>query len=130
MSDTIKVALVGLGRIGQQFASSLADHIEEGAKPITIVAVAEQDPNSEAAKRFADKGVSVFTDAKEVASLGDKIDIIFDLTGVPAVRQALREQLQEMENRHTVLVPEVFARLLWSFLEDGVELSAPVRGGY
>jgi len=130
MSENINVALVGLGRIGQQFALSLASHIKEGDKPITIIAVAEQDPNSEAAKQFADEGVSVFTDAAEIAALGDHLDIIFDLTGVPAVRQALREKLQETGNRNTVIVPEVFARLLWSFLEYGAELAAPVRKGY
>jgi predicted dinucleotide-utilizing enzyme len=130
MSDNINVALVGLGRIGQQFAMSLANHIKEGDKPISIIAVAEQDPNSEAAKRFADEGAAVFTDATEIASLGDRLDIIFDLTGVPAVRQALREKLQELGNRNTVIVPEVFARLLWSFLEDDAELTAPVRNGY
>ena len=130
MSETINVALVGLGRIGQQFAVSLASHIEEGKKPISIVAVAEQDPNSEVAKQFASDGVPVFTDAAEIASLGDKVDIIFDLTGVPIVRQSLREKLQAADNRHTVIVPEVFARLLWSFLEEGVELTAPVRSGY
>jgi len=130
MSETINVALVGLGRIGQQFASSLTSHIAEDGKPIKIVAVAEQDPNSETARRFADEGMTVFTDAAEIAALGDKVDIIFDLTGVPAVRQALRDSLQETDNRHTVIVPEVFARLLWSFLEDGVELTAPVRSGY
>ena len=130
MTETINVALLGLGRIGQQFADSLAKHIAEGDKPIKIVAVAEQDPNSEAAKKFAGDNVPVYTDATEIADLGDKVDIIFDLTGVHSVRQALRDKLQEMDNHHTVIVPEVFARLLWSFLEEGVDLSGPQRGGY
>jgi len=130
MSDTINVALLGLGRIGHQFAVALANHIEDGAKPIKIVAVAERAPDSEAAKRFKDSGVPVFTDAVEVIDLGEKVDVIFDLTGVPSIRQALRVKLQEKSNHHTVLVPEVFARLLWSFLEEGVDLSGPLRSGY
>jgi predicted dehydrogenase len=130
MSENIKVALLGLGRIGEQFANSLSSHIEGGNKPIKIVAVAERDPESPAAKKFAAEGVKVFTDAAEIASLGDQVDIIFDLTGVPAVRQTLREALMAADNRHSVIVPEVFARMLWSFLEDGVELSGPLRSGY
>jgi len=130
MSNTINVALLGLGRIGKQFANSLADHIEEGDKAIKIVAIAERDPNSEAAKRFLAAGVPIYDDAVEVAELGNKVDIIFDLTGVPSIRQALRDTLQEQGNHHTVLVPEVFARLLWSFLEEGVDLSGPLRTGY
>ena len=130
MSKNINVALVGLGRIGHQFATSFASHTKGGEKPISIVAVAEQDPSSEVARQFADDGIAVFTDATEIAYLGDHVDIIFDLTGVPEVRQALRERLQEMGNRNTVIVPEFIARLLWSFLEDGAELVAPVRNGY
>jgi threonine dehydrogenase-like Zn-dependent dehydrogenase len=94
------------------------------------VAVAERDPESPAAKKFAAEGVTVFTDAADIAGLGNQVDIIFDLTGVPAVRQTLREALMAADNRHTVIVPEVFARMLWSFLEDGVELSGPLRSGY
>ena len=130
MSETINVALIGLGRIGEQFAASLTKHIEQGGKPIKIVAVAERDSESAAAKKFSDENVPVYEDASEIAGLGDKVDIIFDLTGVPSVRQALRDKLQETGNRHTVIVPEIFARLLWSFLDEGVMLTGPVRSGY
>jgi len=130
MSEAINVALLGLGRIGHQFATTLAKHIEEGDKQIKIVAVAERDPNSAVAKQFASKGVVVYTDAVDIAELGEKVDVIFDLTGVPSIRQALRDKLQAQGNHHTVLVPEVIARLLWSFLEEGVSLSGPLRSGY
>ena len=130
MSDSIKVALLGLGRIGQQFTTSLSKHIDDGKKPIEIVAIAEKDSGSSAAKAFSDKGVPVYSDALEIVGMGEKVDIIFDLTGVPSVRQAMRDKLQDMENFHTVIVPEVFARLMWSFLEDGEMVDAPVRSGY
>jgi len=130
MPNTINVALLGLGRIGNQFATTLADHIKTGDKPIKIVAVAEHDPQSNAAEKFKNDGIAVYTDAVDVAEMGEQVDIIFDLTGVPSVRQALRIKLQESGNYHTVLVPEVFARLLWSFLEQGVDLSGPLRSGY
>ena len=130
MSDSINVALLSLGRIGQQFATSLAAHIEKSDASIKIVAIAERNPDSALAKQFASDGVPVFTEALEIADLGDKVDIIFDLTGIPDTRQALRDKLREKNNNHTVLVPEVFARMLWSFLEEGVELSGPLRTGY
>ena len=130
MTGTINVALLGLGRIGQQFTASLVEHIKEGDKPIKIVAVAERDINSPAAKRFAADGVPVYTDALEIVKLGEAVDIIFDLTGVPSVRKAMRDKLQDLDNFHTVIVPEVIARLMWSFLEEGVALNGPVRSGY
>ena len=130
MPKDINVALLGLGSIGQQFTASLTKHIAEGGKPINIVAVAERDPDSAAAKELEELGVPVYTDATEIVGLGDKVDIIFDLTGVPGVRKAMRDKLQELDNQHTVLVPEVFARMLWLFLEDGVTLDVPLRSGY
>ena len=117
MTEDINVALVGLGRIGSQFATSLARQIDQRAKAINIVAVAEQDPNSETAQMFADDDVPVYTDAAEIVELSDEVDIIFDLTGVPSVTQDLRDSLEMTGNRHTVVVPEVVARLLWEFLE-------------
>ena len=127
MTEDINVALVGLGRIGSQFATSLARQIDQRAKAINIVAVAEQDPNSETAQMFADNDVPVYTDAAEIVELSDEVDIIFDLTGVPSVTQDLRDSLEMTGNRHTVVVPEVVARLLWEFLEEGVPLLAPIR---
>jgi predicted dehydrogenase len=52
MTDTITVALLGLGHIGNQFAAGLSSHIAEGASPIKIVAVAEANPDSEAAAKL------------------------------------------------------------------------------
>jgi predicted homoserine dehydrogenase-like protein len=124
------VALLGLGRIGSQFATGLADHIAQGSSPIKIVAVAEANPDSEAAAKFKTDGVTVYTDAMGVIEMGVEVDVIFDLTGIPEVRQSLRDDLRAAGNRHTVIVPEVMVRMLWSFLENAEDLSGPVREGY
>lgn len=131
MSETIKIALLGLGAVGQEFAAHFLEQIQEGHKPIEIVAVAEKDTNSPFAMGFAQNNVPVFQDACEVASLGDHVDIIFDLTGNAEIRQSLRNALKERDNRHTVIAPEVFARLLWNFF-DGTTPNLPKgkNGGY
>lgn len=130
MSETINVAVLGLGRIGQQFAAGLSKHIDMGGKPIRIVAVAERDPDSLAAHMFADEGVPVYTKASDIAEHDGRIDIIFDLTGAPDVRQALRDKLHDAGNRETIIVPEIFAHFVWSLLEENVELSRTHRSGY
>ena len=89
MSETINVAVLGLGRIGQQFAAGLSKHIDDGGKPIKIVAVAERDPDSLAAQMFADEDVTVYTKASDITEHDGRIDIIFDLTGAPEIRQAV-----------------------------------------
>jgi homoserine dehydrogenase len=129
MSETINVAVLGLGRIGQQFAAGLSKHIDQGGKPIKIVAVAERDPDSLAAEMFADENVPVCAKASDVVEMADQIDIIFDLTGSPEVRQTLRAKLHDAGNRDTIIVPEIFAHFVWSLLEERVELSRPPKSG-
>ena len=129
MSETINVAVLGLGRIGQQFAAGLSKHIDQGGKPIKIVAVAERDPDSLAAEMFADENVPVYAKASDVVEMADQIDIIFDLTRSPEVRQTLRAKLHDAGNRDTIIVPEIFAHFVWSLLEERVELSRPPKSG-
>ena len=87
--------------------------------------MAHRHPDSPVALGFAQNGVPVFADAVEVAGLGEKIDIIFDLTGNADVRSAL----QASGNRHTVIAPEVVAQLLWLFFSDSEQTVERV-GGY
>ncbi len=129
MSRKIRVALLGLGEVGQDFAEMFLEKMQEGGRPVEIAAVAHRHPDSPVALGFSQSGVPVFEDAVEVTSLGEEIDIIFDLTGDPAVRQRLRASLQASGNRHTVIAPEVVAQLLWLFFSDADQTVERV-GGY
>lgn len=130
MTKKIKVALLGLGRVGEGFAENFLMQIQEGKRPIEIVAVAHHRLDSPVALGFSQNNVPVYKDALEVLSLGEKVDVIFDLTGKAEIRQGLRKGLQEMGNRHTVIAPAVIANLLWMFFEDGVDLDLSELGGY
>lgn len=130
MSGVIKVALLGLGEVGQVFAEELLEKIQEDNKPIEIVAVAHRDTASPVALGFKQNGVQVFQDALEVIELGEAVDIIFDLTGDRLIRHALRERLQATGNRHTVLAPEVVATLLWHFFGQSTDLVSGQADGY
>jgi homoserine dehydrogenase len=120
---TIKVALVGLGDVGETFAENFLEKIQESRMPIEIVAVADRHLDSPIAMGFAQNNVPVFSNALDVVSMGDKVDIIFDLSGNNSVRQDLRLRLMESKNHHTVLAPEVFARLLWFFFDTSSEIT-------
>ena len=130
MTDKIKVALLGLGRIGEGFAENFLEQIQEGNRPIEIVAVAHHHLDSPVALGFAQNNVPVYKDALDVLSLGEKVDVIFDLTGKTEIRQGLRKGLQEMDNRHTVIAPAVIANLLWMFFEEGADIDLSEVGGY
>ncbi|MFP5410138.1 MAG: hypothetical protein ACLGG6_04100 [Gammaproteobacteria bacterium] len=129
MRHTVKVALLGLGEVGEKFAEHFLEKIQEDHVNVEIVAVAHRDLESPVALGFAHSKVPVFRDAMEVVSLGDKVDIVFDLTGNPELRKQLRAALQETRNQHTVIAPEVVAHLLWNFFGEG-ELPHSERTGY
>jgi homoserine dehydrogenase len=129
MSHVVKVALLGLGEVGETFAEHFLEKIQEEHVNVEIVAVASRHLDSPVAMGFSHSKVPVFKDAMEVVSLGNKVDIIFDLTGDPELRKQLRVALQESHNQHTVIAPEVVAQLLWNFFGEG-ELPSSGQTGY
>jgi homoserine dehydrogenase len=130
MSDIINIALLGLGNVGQEFAENFLEIIQEGGKPVNIIAVAHRDLNSPIVLGFQQSGVRIFENAVDVVSMGEEVDIIFDLTGDTETRVALRQALKESNNRHTVIAPEMMAKLLSMFFGDHVVLSGGKGGGY
>lgn len=130
MAEKIRIALLGLGDVGEKFAEHFLEIMQEGGKPIEIVAVAHHDLESPVALGFQQNRVPVYKDAVDVVKLGEKVDIIFDLTDDPKTRQALRQGLQKSNNRHTVIAPEVMANLLWMFFGEPGSLGEGKGGGY
>lgn len=119
---TIRIALIGLGRVGETFAEHFLESIQTRHIDAKIVAVATHDITAPVAMGFAHSQIPVYADGLQIADLGNSIDIIFDLTGNTAFRQQLRSRLQAQENRHTIIAPETIARLIWAFFADGEPL--------
>lgn len=129
MRHSVRVALLGLGEVGEAFAEHFLEKIQQEHVSVEIVAVATRDLESPVALGFRHSRVPVFRDALEVVTLGARVDIIFDLTGDADVRRRLRGALQAAHNHHTVIAPEVVAHLLWNFFGEG-ELPRSSRTGY
>ena len=130
MSEKISVALLGLGEVGQEFAENFLNIIQEAGKPVEIAAVAHDDLDSPVALGFKHSNVPVYENAIDVIDMGESIDIIFDLTGNVETRQALRQGLMKSNNKHTVIAPEIVAKLLWMFFDADAELNGGKGGGY
>lgn len=124
----VNVAILGLGRVGSTFLEKLTEKERQGIK---IVAAAEPNQNSEGVKIAKDKGIRVYSDSKDVIALGEGVDIIFDLTGNPDARKALRSGLAQSGNQNTVVAPEVIAFLVWDLMGGGAGFpSAHTKRGY
>ena len=109
MSHVVKVALLGLGEVGEKFAEHFLEKIQEEGVNVEIVAVAHRNLESPVALGFSHSKVPVFKD--------------------PELRKKLRVALQESHNQHTVIAPEVVAHLLWNFFGEG-ELPRSNQTGY
>lgn len=130
MNNKVNVVLLGLGNVGEIFAEHFLEKIQEQHINVEIVGVASSHLDSPVALGFSHSNVPVFQDAMEVVNLGEKVDIIFDLTGDPELRKRLRVRLQETSNHHTVIAPEIFAHLLWNFFGESTDLPHSKQTGY
>jgi len=111
------IAIVGLGRVGSVFLDQL---LKQAKKGISIVAVAEKGDTTGAALAKANRIENLSLD--QIVAKGDSIDILFDLTGLPAVRQELREKYMASGNRHTVIATETIASFIWALITEGESL--------
>ena len=107
------IALVGLGRIGSAFLREISNKQNRGVNLLYASELADTPGKAQAIAA----GIRIAT-LEEIAAAGAKVDIIFDLTGNPAVRKQMREQLAAHKNQHTVIAPESVARLIWSLISS------------
>ncbi|MFP4154861.1 MAG: homoserine dehydrogenase [Halothiobacillaceae bacterium] len=125
-SDIIaRVALVGLGRVGGQFLERLLEMRDKG---ILISCAAE--PGATPGRAQAESAGIPLHDIDEIVAFDEAIDVIFDLTGSKAVRQQLRTALQARGNEHTVLAPEIIARVLWASMSTETLAQVHDNAGY
>jgi|SRR5471030_334211 len=120
------IAIVGLGRIGSAF---LKEMLRKKAQGITLACVAEVGDTPGKALAL-DAGIPVVT-LDDIVDRGSQLDVVFDLSGLPAVRNELRQKLASAENRHTIIASETIARLIWALIaEDALPVIEGRKTGY
>src|SRR5471030_110114 len=101
--QSLSIAIIGLGRIGSAFLKEMLRKKAQGITPGKAQAVAA--------------GIPVVT-LDDMVARGTGLDVIFDLSGLPVVRNELRQKLASVENRHTIIASETIARLIWSLISE------------
>lgn len=107
--DHQKIAIIGLGRIGTAFLGNL---LARSGRGVNVVGVAEM-ADTPGRQLAINAGLKLAT-LEEIVALGSGVDILFDLTGLPAVRREIRARLLAQDNHHTVVASETIARLICS----------------
>ena len=108
-NSTFCVAVVGAGETGTPLLQQLLD-----APFVELAGVADLDPEAPGMQLARRHGVTTTTDFMELARLGETLDVLIDVTGVPKVREALRQHMQDSGNQHTIIMHEVIVQLMLS----------------
>ena len=111
--DKQRIAIIGLGRIGSAFLRQILKKLNHGLT-LSCVAEALDTPGRQAAQAA---GIQVCT-LDDIVAMGNEIDVIFELTGLPQVRRELREKLVGSDNRQTVIASESIVRVIWALISD------------
>ncbi|MDP2233240.1 MAG: hypothetical protein Q8K89_06360 [Actinomycetota bacterium] len=117
MADTVRVGIVGGGRSGTPL---LKDFLTRGF--IEVVGVADRDLNSPGMQLAREHNIFVTADADVLAAKGRDIDLIIEVSGDPSVKPMLKDAFIAQQNRETVILHDIVARLILSLVTDSSEL--------
>lgn len=121
-----RIAIIGLGRIGSAFLSQMLQKRSQGIELVCAAEAADTPGRQLAAK----SGIALKT-LDEVVALGNGVDVIFDLTGLPQVRRELRDKLVASNNAHTVIASESIVRVIWALIsQDALPVIQGRKTGY
>ncbi len=109
--DIFRIAVIGAGETGTPLLTQLLD-----APFVEILGVADLDAEAPGMRLARARGVATTTDFMDLARIGAAVDVLIDVTGVPKVREALRQHMQDSGNTHTLIVHEMVVQLMLSLL--------------
>lgn len=122
MAEMVNVAIVGGGRAATPLIEDFMN------RPfVNIVGIADMKSDSPGALIAREKNIFFTEHADVLAAKGSEIDIIFDLTGDPSVKPALKDAFVAQGNRTTIIVQDLVARMIRSLVEDADELIESVH---
>ena len=107
------IAIIGLNNAGTELFKAMVDLKLKG---VNVLGVSESvfTEGSQLAQQLGINNMSI----EEIVNMGDKVDVIFDLSGNREIRKDLRTTLFSSRNLHTVTAPECVARLMYTMIDD------------
>jgi predicted homoserine dehydrogenase-like protein len=109
----IRIGIIGAGETGTPLLKQLLD-----ASFVEVVGIADLNEAMPGIQLARQRGIKTTNDFMEIARLGNNLDILIDVTGVPAVREKLRSFFQESGNHHTIIMHEMIAVLMMSLSQN------------
>ena len=120
------IAIIGLHDLGTEFFRAMIDLKDRGVNVLSVSEISF----TEGVQYAQDLGIGNIS-INEVVEMGDKLDIIFDLSNNRETRKELRKELFSSNNLHTVIAPESVARLMYTMIGDkSLPETASAKPGY
>ncbi|MDP5291264.1 hypothetical protein Q9290_03015 [Oceanimonas sp. CHS3-5] len=107
--DRFTVAVIGGGHAGLALLNKLVE-----ADFVNILGVADMNPEAPGMLLAKEHGVATTTDMQDLLKDSQQLDILIDVTGVKAVRDSLRQHMQDTGNYHTIIMHERISALVLS----------------
>lgn len=107
--QAFRIVVIGAGQTGAPLLRQLLS-----ASFVDLAGVADLDLTMPGIALAREHGVAVSADFMELLSGSTPVDIVIDVTGQPAVRDALRKHMVDSGNTHTVIMHERIALLMLS----------------
>lgn len=105
----INIVVIGGGETGTPLLKQLAE-----APFVTVLGVADLQEDAPGIVFARNQNIPTTTNFMDLVARGEEVDIIIEVTGVPAVREQLRTFMQESNNTHTIIMHEMIAVLMMS----------------
>lgn len=107
--QAFQIVVIGAGDTGTPLLQQLL-----GAPFVRVLGVADLNLDQPGIALARALDVPVTSDYMELVALGEAVDIIIDVTGVPQVREQLRRHMVVSGNEHTLIMHESIALLMMS----------------
>lgn len=117
MADSISVALIGAGRTGTPLLQEMVKYAY-----INIVGVADLNADAEGMAIAKENGIFTTTDPVSLISKGEEIDILVEVSGDKSLKKVIKDYFQNTNNRKTIIMHDLIARLFISMTTQQLEL--------
>jgi len=106
MSEIVRVALIGAGRTGCAFLREMLQY-----DYVRIVGVADVEEQAEGLRLARQKGLFTSIDPMEIIALGERIDVLVELSGDLLLKRQIKDFFERTDNTHTIIMHDLVARL-------------------
>ncbi|HKM16479.1 MAG TPA: hypothetical protein VJY63_11255 [Marinospirillum sp.] len=119
MSQILSIALIGAGRTGTPLLQDLLKY-----DYINILGVADVDAQSPGMQLAAEQKIPCFTDPMALVKAAEQVDILVEVSGDLQLKERIKSHYEETNNRKTLIMHDLIARLLISLCSGSSELTA------